>query len=93
VTRFYIVVDIVALISQIAGSGLEATTDAHVVEIGGKVMLGGLIFQLLALAFFLFLAARSQRKLKWSAGSLSKDPNIRWRRTLLSLRSGFDRWC
>ena len=72
VTGIYVLIDVIAFISQMIGSGLQATNDAQVIDIGEKVVLGGLIFQLIALAAFLIIVLKMRSKLRReNAGHLS----------------------
>ena len=64
VTGIYVLIDVIAWLSQIVGSGLQATNDNHIIEIGTKIVLGGLIFQLVALAAFLVIAFKMKWKLR-----------------------------
>ncbi|KAF7858844.1 hypothetical protein EAF04_008886 [Stromatinia cepivora] len=57
-TKIYVLIDIICFISQFAGAGAQASGDAQVIFMGNKVILGGLIFQIIAFCFFLFMAWR-----------------------------------
>ena len=73
ITGTYVLIDVIAFISQMVGSGLQATNDAQIIDIGSKVVLGGLIFQLVALAAFLMIAIKMRSQLqKESAGILRR---------------------
>lgn len=63
ISRIYILIDILCFFSQFLGAGIQASGDPKVVDIGNKAILGGLIFQLIAFAFFIFMATRVYRGL------------------------------
>jgi hypothetical protein len=58
ITRIYILIDVICFASQFLGAGIQASGDPKVIEIGNKAILAGLIFQLLAFAFFVLMAIR-----------------------------------
>ncbi|KFY44780.1 hypothetical protein V494_01305 [Pseudogymnoascus sp. VKM F-4513 (FW-928)] len=58
ITRIYILIDVVCFVSQFMGAGIQASGDPKIIDIGNKAILGGLIFQLIAFAFFVFMAIR-----------------------------------
>ena len=55
-TKLYVCIDILCFLSQFAGAGVQASGNATVISIGNKVILGGLIFQLVAFGFFIMIA-------------------------------------
>jgi hypothetical protein len=57
-TKIYLTIDILCFLSQFAGAGVQASGNEQVISIGNKAILGGLIFQLVAFAFFLLMACR-----------------------------------
>lgn len=57
-TKIYVCIDILCFFSQFAGAGVQASGNQQVISIGNKVILGGLIFQLVAFGFFLLMAWR-----------------------------------
>ncbi|CAD6449346.1 2d63f000-a528-4b1f-a631-a82cccd10f02 [Sclerotinia trifoliorum] len=57
-TKIYVLIDVICFISQFAGAGVQASGDATLIAMGNKVILGGLIFQIIAFCFFLFMAWR-----------------------------------
>ncbi|KIV99231.1 uncharacterized protein PV09_09095 [Verruconis gallopava] len=80
VTNIYVMIDIIAFLSQIAGSGLQATNDSKIIEIGERVVLGGLIFQLVALVIFLIISMRLRSIIKREVGHQLQRAKISWRR-------------
>lgn len=63
ISRIYILIDIICFSSQFLGTGIQASGDPKIIDIGNKAILGGLIFQLFAFAFFLYMAVRVHRGL------------------------------
>lgn len=57
-TKIYVLIDFICFLSQFAGAGVQASGDATVISVENKVILGGLIFQIIALCFFLFMTWR-----------------------------------
>ncbi|KAF7950083.1 hypothetical protein EAE96_007383 [Botrytis aclada] len=57
-TKIYVLIDVICFFSQFMGAGVQASGDAKVISIGNKVILGGLIFQIIAFIFFLYMAWR-----------------------------------
>ncbi|OBT64946.1 hypothetical protein VE03_05683 [Pseudogymnoascus sp. 23342-1-I1] len=58
ITRIYILIDVICFVSQFMGAGIQASGDPKIIDIGNKAILGGLIFQLVAFAFFVLMAIR-----------------------------------
>ncbi|KFY18745.1 hypothetical protein V491_04716 [Pseudogymnoascus sp. VKM F-3775] len=58
ITRIYILIDVICFVSQFMGAGIQASGDPKVIDIGNKAILGGLVFQLVAFAFFVLMATR-----------------------------------
>ncbi|KAK7024815.1 RTA1-like protein [Favolaschia claudopus] len=57
-TRIFLTCDIIALIVQGGGGGIAASSHKReTVDLGGNIMLGGIIFQFIALIFYSALAA------------------------------------
>jgi hypothetical protein len=81
----YILIDVLALCSQIAGIGLQATGDLNIIRIGSNIILAGLIFQLMALTFCIFMVARCHKKLKRQQTAVSSNCNVRWEKYLLGI--------
>ncbi|KAF7941689.1 uncharacterized protein EAE97_006526 [Botrytis byssoidea] len=57
-TKIYVLIDVLCFFSQFLGAGVQASGDATVISVGNKVILGGLIFQIIAFFFFLYMAWR-----------------------------------
>jgi hypothetical protein len=63
ITRIYVLIDVICFVSQFMGAGIQASGDPKVIDIGNKAILGGLIFQLAAFAFFVLMATRVHSRL------------------------------
>jgi hypothetical protein len=74
----YILIDVLAFGSQIAGIGLQATGDDKIMKIGADVILAGLIFQLVALVAFVFMTVKLHKQFKRQQTAISSDPTVRW---------------
>lgn len=85
-TPLFVTADIIAFISQIAGVGLQASTGQKAQEIGKKVVLGGLIFQLVLLAFFVLNIHVFHKRNNKHPTVLTDHPQLpRWRRLMYVL--------
>ncbi|OKL58806.1 hypothetical protein UA08_05739 [Talaromyces atroroseus] len=63
-TKIYVLVDIVCVITQLIGTALPASGDASAIALSKKILLAGLIFQVICLAFFEVIAWVAQRRIK-----------------------------
>lgn len=63
ITRIYILIDVICFVSQFMGAGIQASGDPKIIDIGNKAILAGLIFQLVAFAFFILMAIRVHSRL------------------------------
>lgn len=63
ITRIYILIDVICFVSQFMGAGIQASGDPRIIDIGNKAILAGLIFQLVAFAFFVVMAFRVHSRL------------------------------
>lgn len=81
-TKIYVLIDVLAFFSQLGGVGVQASGDSHLMAIGKKCILGGLIFQEVALVFFTYIAVRVQQKLSREPTDVSLGIGhvLRWRR-------------
>ncbi|TGO31879.1 hypothetical protein BHYA_0390g00020 [Botrytis hyacinthi] len=68
-TKIYVLIDLLCFCSQFLGAGVQASGDARVISIGNKVILGGLIFQIVAFFFFLYMAWRIGSRFDKSQGN------------------------
>ncbi|KFZ11826.1 hypothetical protein V501_04567 [Pseudogymnoascus sp. VKM F-4519 (FW-2642)] len=63
ITRIYILIDVLCFVSQFMGAGIQASGNPKIIDFGNKAILGGLIFQLVAFAFFVLMAIRVHSRL------------------------------
>lgn len=80
-SKLFVVGDIVCFLVQISGTGMQVTTDAHIQDIGGVVVVVGLVFQILVFALFLILTGRFFGKCKKQVGS----DVLHWKRYIIGL--------
>ncbi|KAH8885783.1 RTA1-domain-containing protein [Thozetella sp. PMI_491] len=79
VTKLYVLIDIGAWVSQVFGSVIPASGDPSSIDLGRKVVLGGLITQLAALGFFLLGVWYIWHRVKRvSLMVLASDPGLNW---------------
>lgn len=82
-TCLFVFGDVMAFFSQLAGTGLQASTSHVVQETGGKVVPGGLVFQLLLLSFFVISTATFHKCTMQNPTTLSGRPQLLpWRHTI-----------
>lgn len=74
ITTIFVINDVICFCLQIAGVGLQATTDASVREIGGHVVLGGMIFQILVFLWFVLIAVKFHRRNLRAPSYITRDP-------------------
>lgn len=81
-TKIYVLIDVLAFMSQLGGVGVQVTGDAKVMDIGKKCILAGLIFQEVALVFFTYVAVRVQQRLAREPTDVALGIGhvLRWRR-------------
>lgn len=85
-TKIFVLSDVLAFVTQMGGSGVQATGDPNIIKIGNGVVLGGLIFQLVMFALFLNVAARFHKRLASEPiGLIKADPSIKWQRYFVGL--------
>lgn len=88
-TKIYVLIDIVCIISQFAGTVMPASGDPDAIELSKKIVLAGLILQVVALAFFILTCWQVHRKLKSSAEGGFKPPgddtSVHWQNHFRSL--------
>jgi len=64
ITRFYVLLDIIVIITQLAGTIMPASGDAHLIALSRKIILAGLSIQLAALTFFMANCWQVHKKLR-----------------------------
>lgn len=62
-TVLFVLNDVICLLTQLVGAGLQVTGDAHVIDIGIKAVLAGLVFTLVVFIGFVVVAAKIHRRL------------------------------
>lgn len=70
-TTIYVIVDVFAFLSQIAGVGLQASPSTSVTHVGKAIVLAGLLFQAVAMCFFLLIGWRLQHCVEQSPSTIS----------------------
>jgi hypothetical protein len=78
---WFIFGDVVCFIVQLAGVGMGVTTSLDIQKIGAKVVVVGLVFQILVFALFIWAVIVFYRR----CGSQMGSTTVRWRRYLLTL--------
>lgn len=85
-TPIFVINDIICFLTQIAGAGVQVTGDAHVMSIGTKATLAGLIFSLIVFCFFVLIAAVFHRRLSQHPTSkVVRNPKLAWKRYMWAL--------
>lgn len=85
-TPLFIIGDLIAFISQLAGIGLQAARSASANANGKKIVLAGLIFQLMLFLFFITNIIVFDKRNSRNPSRLSKHPQIpRWKRRVWTL--------
>ncbi|SMR60716.1 unnamed protein product [Zymoseptoria tritici ST99CH_3D1] len=82
-SKWFIFGDVVCFLVQLAGVGMGVTTSRNIQEIGAKVVVVGLVFQILVFALFISAAVTLYRRYKSQVGPDSGP--LEWRRYLISL--------
>lgn len=82
-TKLYVLLDILIFCSQLGGAGVQITGDANIMAIGMKAIMGGLIFQCIALAFYIALAACVHLRLNREPTGLSHT--LEWRKYMWAI--------
>lgn len=77
--KIYVLIDVGCLGTQIAGTVMPASGDEAVMELSRNIVLGGLIAQLIALSFFVFMTWNARRRIRRGDTWVVKmDPSLRW---------------
>lgn len=85
-TPIFVLNDIICFITQMAGAGVQVTGDAHVMDIGKKATLAGLIFSLIVFCFFVLIAAVFHRRCNRDpTPMLLHNPKLNWERYMRAL--------
>lgn len=85
-TPIFVINDIICFLTQIAGAGVQVSGDAHVMSIGTKATLAGLIFSLIVFCFFVLIAAVFHRRLsQHPTSAVVRNPKLAWKRYMWAL--------
>lgn len=85
ITVIFVLNDVLTFCTQLGGAGVQVTGDAHVMAIGKKVVLAGLIFSLVVFAFFIWIVATLHRRLNNTPLDLLMVNDLHWRRYMWAL--------
>jgi hypothetical protein len=79
-TKIYVLIDIICIISQFVGTVMPASGEPSTIEMSKKIVLAGLITQVVALAFFVLSCWQVHKKLISVEGreKMVCDSSIRW---------------
>ncbi|CAK7221779.1 hypothetical protein SBRCBS47491_004644 [Sporothrix bragantina] len=78
-TKIYVLIDIGCIVTQIMGSVLPASGNPSSIELSKKVLIGGLITQLVALSIFILNCWQTHHRIKRRPHyELPIDPSISW---------------
>jgi hypothetical protein len=76
ITKIFVLADIFCFCTQLGGAGIQVTGDRKIMDIGNKVVLSGLIFQIMVFCFFVYTAGKFHRRLNREPTSTSDV--VRW---------------
>ena len=77
--KIYVLMDVGCLATQIAGTVMPASGDEAIMELSRNIVLGGLIAQLIALSFFVFMTWHARRRIRrGKIWVVVMDPGLRW---------------
>lgn len=85
ITVIFVLNDVLTFCTQLGGAGVQVTGDAHLMSIGKKVVLAGLIFSLFVFAFFVWIAATLHRRLNNTPTDILTMNDLYWRRYMWAL--------
>jgi hypothetical protein len=79
-TKIYVLIDTLCVVSQLVGSVLPASGNADLIILSQRIILGGIITQLIALTIFLFTCWRVHRGCRQDPDKVDDvlKPFIRW---------------
>lgn len=84
-TKLFVFNDIICFVVQIMGAGMGATTSLSVQKTGRKVVIAGLVFQILVFCWFILVTFRFHRNLKREPTEISLVVCIHWRRAIWTI--------
>ncbi|KAK0653941.1 Protein RTM1 [Lasiodiplodia hormozganensis] len=87
VSKIYVLVDIACFGMQMYGSAIQGSGDAAAAAQGMRIVLGGLIFQLVVFVFFIAMAAVFHLRANREPTRISRRPGIEglWRKCMWAL--------
>lgn len=85
-TFIFVTNDVLCFLTQIFGAGVQVTGDAHIMSIGVKVVLVGLIFALVVFALFVWVAFQFHRRLKRDPTPVAyQNGSLHWERYMWAI--------
>jgi hypothetical protein len=79
-TKIYVLIDVVCLLSQLAGAVMPASGDAKLISLSRKIILGGLLVQLVALSFFCYMTWHTYRSIgRQERKAFAPDAGVNWK--------------
>ena len=79
-TTIFVLSDVICFCTELGGSGIKVTGDPQIIDIGRKLVLGGLIFQIIIFTWFIMIAVKFHRRTNREPTIISSDPKLRsWR--------------
>lgn len=84
-TTVFVMVDIVCFIAFLAGASMQISTGQNLRSIGARLVLAGLIFQLLCFFAFICIAIRFHRRNVKAPGPRAADRQIKWKKHFWAL--------
>ncbi|GFF80529.1 protein RTA1 [Aspergillus udagawae] len=85
-TTIFVLNDVICFLTQIAGAGVQVTGDAHIMAIGKKAVLAGLIFALVVFGLFVWVAAVFHRRLDAEPTAVVMEcPRLGWKKYMWTI--------
>ncbi|GIC89481.1 RTA1 domain-containing protein [Aspergillus udagawae] len=85
-TTIFVLNDVICFLTQIAGAGVQVTGDEHIMAIGKKAVLAGLIFALVVFGLFVWVAAVFHRRLDAEPTAVVMEcPRLGWKKYMWAI--------
>ncbi|GFG22451.1 protein RTA1 [Aspergillus udagawae] len=85
-TTIFVLNDVICFLTQIAGAGVQVTGDEHIMAIGKKAVLAGLIFALVVFGLFVWVAALFHRRLDAEPTAVVMEcPRLGWKKYMWAI--------
>ncbi|GIK00110.1 hypothetical protein Aspvir_004127 [Aspergillus viridinutans] len=85
-TTIFVLNDVICFLTQIAGAGVQITGDPHVMAIGKKAVLAGLVFALVVFGVFVWVAGAFHRRLDAEPTAVVREcPRLGWKRYMWAI--------